>query len=148
MVSGIPISFSCSFISCSSCSTTSAGASVIRPPMGRGRAFCTFPSTAIARPPLFSLTQFPARTISASFVPTTIRLWESWAMLEATAPFFSPYPCKNPSPICPVSWWRSNTAIFIISRSKSTPGAYPSFSFQGTIISPVRSSLSCRQMTL
>src|SRR3989304_5370657 len=39
---------------------------------------------------------FTAPAISSGSAPTTMRLWESWAMLEAIAPFFNPKPRTKP----------------------------------------------------
>ena len=100
-----------SFFICSSfSSTTSTGSSAMRPPMGSGRSANTLPSRAMARPPPFSITRLPARTMSSSVTPAMTRLWESCPMLVATAPFFKPYFPKNPSPTWPVFLCRSMAA--------------------------------------
>ena len=67
-----------------------AGRSDISPATVNGSSPTTTPSTAIARPPSFSSTRFPATIISSSQTPATTRLWESCPTLVATAPRFSP----------------------------------------------------------
>ena len=70
-------------------------------------------------PPLLSIRVLAASAISASLVPTTSRLWASWATVEAMAPQRIPKPLQKPKPTLPVSWWRSNTAVFNTSCSTS-----------------------------
>ena len=92
---------------------------LISPANGSGKMAFISPSSATAIPPPSLRSAAAAVSISASLVPATIKLCESCATVEATAPRFNLSPCTKPSPTLPVAWWRSNTASFKISREVS-----------------------------
>ena len=102
------------------CATTSAsGASESRPAIGSGHSASTRPSSTATIPPPISTSRSIANAMSSSDMPTTTRLWASWATDDASAPRCSPDPETKPSPVRPVARCRSTTAIFARSRSAS-----------------------------
>ena len=60
------------------------------PAMARGTSAAGAPPSQTTMPPPSSTTRLAAAAMSASLVPTTIMLWESWEMEVATAPDFRP----------------------------------------------------------
>ena len=124
-----------------------ADLSVIRPPTGRGSISSTLPATAMAIPPPQPSRLLEAISISSSLVPITIRLWLSWPIVWAMAPFFSPKPFTSPIPRFPVLWWRSNTASFSMSLSGEAV-AIPSFTGTSCQRWCVSSCLGIRPITL
>jgi len=44
--------------------------------------------------------------MSSSFVPAAMILWESWATLDAIAPFLKLNPLTKPFPILPVPFFQ------------------------------------------
>src|SRR5205085_6482722 len=84
-------------------STTSAsGRSASSPPTGSGNSASTSPLSTATMPPPSSARRSTTRVISASFMPTTTRLWASWATVEPRAPRSRPKPRAKPRPIRPV----------------------------------------------
>lgn len=82
---------------------SSAGSSFMRPAIGSGTQPNTLPSYTATIPPPHSIKVLAASAISSSLVPTTRRLWASWATVLAMAPFLMPKPLTNPAPMVPVS---------------------------------------------
>ena len=90
-----------SFSACIFAATLSALSVLINPATGSASSATTCPSATNASPPLFFRTVLPASIISVSLSPATIRLWESCAMLDATAPHFRLKFPKKPMPTWP-----------------------------------------------
>gem|GEM_PF-4569311 len=86
--SATPCALRTSFSACIFAATLSALLVLINPATGSASSATTCPSATNASPPLFFRTVLPASIISVSLSPATIRLWESCAMLDATAPHF------------------------------------------------------------
>ena len=86
--SATPCALRASFSACIFAATLSALSVLINPATGSASSATTCPSATNASPPLFFRTVLPASIISVSLSPATIRLWESCAMLDATAPHF------------------------------------------------------------
>ena len=86
--SATPCALRASFSAYIFAATLSALSVLINPATGSASSATTCPSATNASPPLFFRTVLPASIISVSLSPATIRLWESCAMLDATAPHF------------------------------------------------------------
>ena len=71
--------------------------------MGSSTSPSTSPSATTTMPPPTSASVLAASAMSASLVPTTSRLWASWATVEAMAPRLMPKPLVKPTPKVPVS---------------------------------------------
>ena len=72
--------------------TYSSGWSEISPAIGRSSAPNTSPSETTIKPPPISISFLAAKSISSSFAPIMIRLWESCATDDPIAPLLSPNP--------------------------------------------------------
>ena len=75
---------------------SSSGRSLIRPAIGSGSRATSLPPLATAIPPPHSTRALATTAISSSLVPTTSRLWASWATVEAIAPSSMPKPSTKP----------------------------------------------------
>ena len=128
------------FVSTASCSsskhftTSSTVSSVINPAISSLWNASSSPSFQAVIPPPSSSSLFTALSISLSLSPTTIMLWESWAIVVAIAPCFIPYPLIRADAWYPVPWWRSITVTFKISSFSSW--THSPFSSLFTVASP------------
>ena len=91
--------------------------------MGRRTSPMTSPPSTATIPPPVSRRRATAASMSSSSMPTTRRLWLSWATVLATAPRCSPSPCTKPTPIVPGPPWRSMLAA--LARSSRRIGRAP-----------------------